>query len=83
MLHANGFKAHITGARTRPAAALVWHIHEYVSSRPMSRALLRRYAGRCAAIIANSQSVADDVRRIVGTAAPIRVIYNAVDLATF
>jgi glycosyltransferase involved in cell wall biosynthesis len=83
VLHTNGFKAHITGARARAGAALVWHIHEYVSSRPVSRALLRRYAGRCAAIIANSHSVADDVRAVVGTAAPIRVIYNAVNLAAF
>jgi len=82
VLHTNGFKAHITGARARAGAALVWHIHEYISSRPVSRALLRRYAGRCAAIIANSHSVADDVRAVVGTA-PIRVIYNAVNLAAF
>ncbi|MCA1651336.1 MAG: glycosyltransferase family 4 protein, partial [Acidobacteria bacterium] len=83
VLHTNGFKAHITGARARAGAALVWHIHEYVSSRPVSRALLRRYVGRCAAIIANSYSVADDVRAVVGQAAPIHVIYNAVNLATF
>lgn len=83
VLHTNGFKAHVTGARARAGAALVWHIHEYVSSRPISRGLLRRYAGRCAGIIANSHSVADDVRAVVGTAAPIRVIYNAVNLATF
>ena len=82
VLHTNGFKAHITGARARAGAALVWHIHEYISSRPVSRALLRRYAGRCDAIIANSHSVADDVRAVVGTA-PIRVIYNAVNLAAF
>src|SRR5258708_3372477 len=47
VLHTNGFKLHVLGARAAPpSAALVWHIHEYVARRPISRALLGRYAPR-------------------------------------
>jgi glycosyltransferase involved in cell wall biosynthesis len=84
IVHANGFKAHVVSARTHHASrALVWHMHEYVAARPVTRSLLRRYADRCAAIVANSRSVAEDVRRAVETDAAIRTIYNAVDLERF
>jgi glycosyltransferase involved in cell wall biosynthesis len=84
VLHTNGFKAHIVGARARRTGrGLVWHVHEYVGNRPMTRRLVRRYARRASSIVANSESVAADVRRIAGTHAGVRVIYNAVDLARF
>lgn len=81
VVHTNGFKLHVLGARAAPpGAALVWHIHEYVSSRPVSRTLLRRAVPRCAAIAANSRSVADDLASVTRGSVPVRVIYNAVDL---
>ncbi len=84
VLHTNGFKAHIVGARARRTCrGLVWHVHEYAGDRPMTRRLLRRYARRAGAIVANSESVAADVRGITGPAADVRVIYNAVDLVRF
>ena len=67
VLHTNGFKAHIVGARARrPCRGLVWHVHEYAGDRPMTRRLLRRYARRASVIVANSESVAADVRGIAG-----------------
>jgi glycosyltransferase involved in cell wall biosynthesis len=84
VLHTNGFKAHIVGARARrPGRGLVWHMHEYVGRRPMTRTLVRRYARRASVIIANSESVAVDVREIAGAGVPVRVIHNAVDLRRF
>jgi glycosyltransferase involved in cell wall biosynthesis len=84
VVHTNGFKLHVLGARAAPrGAALVWHIHEYVSTRPISRALLRRYVSRCARIVTNSRSVAADVASVLGEAAPVAIIYNAVDLHEF
>jgi glycosyltransferase involved in cell wall biosynthesis len=84
VIHTNGFKLHVLAARVAPqSAALVWHIHEYVSRRPISRALLRRYASRCAAVVANSDSVAADVRSVLGETAPVTRIYNAVDPIEF
>jgi glycosyltransferase involved in cell wall biosynthesis len=83
-VHTNGVKAHIVGTLAAPRdARLVWHIHEYVRSRPWSARLLRGLASRAWAIVANSDSVADDVRAAWGTALPVRRIYNAVDLTVF
>jgi glycosyltransferase involved in cell wall biosynthesis len=84
VLHTNGFKAHIVGARARGLfRGLVWHVHEYVGNRPMTRRLVSRYARRASVIVANSESVAADVRLVAGAHADVRVIYNAVDLGRF
>lgn len=83
VVHTNGFKAHLFAARRQGSdAALVWHIHEYVSNRPMTRTLLQRFASRCDAVVANSESVAADVRTVVDDGR-VRTILNAVDLETF
>lgn len=84
IVHSNGFKAHVVAARTHDhSRALVWHMHEYVAARPVTRSLVRRYADRCAAIVTNSRSVADDVRGVVRAGTEVRTIYNAVDLERF
>ena len=93
IVHTNGFKAHVLGAlavgRARPGARaagpakLVWHMHEYVGDRAVSRKLLAAHAGRPAAVLANSVSVASDVRRALPTVVSPTVLYNAVDLASF
>ena len=53
-----------------------------VSARSRAR-LIRHYAERCSLVVANSESVAADVRTVTGTRTPVRVIYNAVDLHRF
>jgi glycosyltransferase involved in cell wall biosynthesis len=84
LVHTNGFKLHVLAARvTTPSSALVWHIHEYVGGRPVSRALLRRYASRCAHVVANSDSVARDVKVTLGAGLPVTRIYNAVNHREF
>jgi glycosyltransferase involved in cell wall biosynthesis len=84
VIHTNGFKMHVLGTRAAPAGVpVVWHLHEYVARRPLSRRLLRHHAPRAAAIVANSRSVAVDVARAVGTTVPVTTIYNAVDLQVF
>jgi glycosyltransferase involved in cell wall biosynthesis len=84
VIHTNGFKAHILASRTRGLhSALVWHMHEYISMRPLTRRLLRHYADRCEVVVANSESVGADVRTVLGRRAQVRVIYNAVDLDRF
>src|SRR5262245_54867873 len=37
IVHTNGFKAHIAGARACGAATLVWHMHEYIGARQITR----------------------------------------------
>jgi glycosyltransferase involved in cell wall biosynthesis len=84
VVHSNGLKAHVTTARIAPArSAVVWHLHEYIGPRQLTRQLLRRYASRCAAGVANSRSVASDARRALEAAAPISVVHNAVDVEHF
>jgi glycosyltransferase involved in cell wall biosynthesis len=84
VIHTNGFKLHVLAARVAPpSSALVWHIHEYLGRRPISRALLRRYASRCTRMVTNSDSVAADVTAVLGHAAPVTRIYNAVDAREF
>jgi glycosyltransferase involved in cell wall biosynthesis len=83
-VHSNGFKMHALGAWARTSLCpLIWHVRDYVSARPMMSRLMRANARRCSVAIANSASVADDLRAVCGPALPIRVAYNAVDLARF
>lgn len=84
VLHTNGLKAHIVGARVAGAdAAVVWHMHDYVGPRYVTRASLGRYVNRPRAIIANSESVARDVSAALAPRSEVRVIHNAVDLNRF
>jgi glycosyltransferase involved in cell wall biosynthesis len=84
VIHTNGLKAHVLGARLRrPDASLVWHLHEYISPRKLTRWLLRRYASRCSVIVANSESVARDIAASVGPIPEVHVVPNSVDLDVF
>ena len=84
LIHANGFKAQLLAAWSRPARVpVVWHVHDYVSFRPVAARLLRLSSRRCAVAVANSRSVADDARRALGRGVQVRAVYNAVDLETF
>lgn len=84
VVHSTGFKTHILGVWSRPCQTpIIWHVQDYVHSRPLMARLLRRYAGRCAAVVANSKSVADDVQSICGDRLKIHPVYNAADLERF
>jgi glycosyltransferase involved in cell wall biosynthesis len=83
VIHSNGLKMDVLGARTRPAgSALIWHVHDYVSSRPLTSRLLQHHSARCTVAIANSHSVAADIRKICGKL-PVSTVHNTVDLETF
>ncbi|HXE79335.1 MAG TPA: glycosyltransferase family 4 protein [Vicinamibacterales bacterium] len=83
VIHSNGIKAHVLGAWSRRGARLVWHVHDYLSARPLSVRLLRRHARSAAAVIANSQSVAADVSAALGPRVRTTVVYNAIDTERF
>jgi glycosyltransferase involved in cell wall biosynthesis len=83
ILHTNGFKAHVAGVRARRDAKIVWHMHEYVGARRLTRSLLARHQGHVAAMLANSRSVAADLTAALRPTAPVHVVHNAVDLQTF
>jgi glycosyltransferase involved in cell wall biosynthesis len=84
VIHTNGFKMHVLGALAKPnRTPLIWHIHDYVQSRPVMARLLRRLAKRCAIAITNSKSVAEDVRAVCGESLRVRTVYNGIDLSIF
>jgi glycosyltransferase involved in cell wall biosynthesis len=84
VVHSNGYKTHILGSWARPPrAALVWHLHDYVSSRPLMARALRWHTSRCDAAIAVSESVGRDAQAACGSKLPVRVVLNGVDLQTF
>jgi glycosyltransferase involved in cell wall biosynthesis len=84
IVHTNGFKMHVLGAWAGPRQVpLIWHIHDYVSTRPVMAKLLRIHSSRCSGVIANSASVAEDVRGTCGVRGKINTVWNAVDLTEF
>ena len=84
VIHAHGFKMQVLGALAAPSQALlVWHVHDYVGSRPFSARFLRALVRRCSLVVANSSSVAGDVRRVLGERVAVETVYNAIDLARF
>lgn len=84
VVHTNGFKMHLLGAWAAPAGApVVWHLHDFVSSRRAMARLLRRAAGRASGAVAVSRAVAADAAAVCGAGLPIRTVYNAVDLHRF
>jgi glycosyltransferase involved in cell wall biosynthesis len=83
IVHSNGLKSHLLAGWASSGPAIVWHLHDYLGSRPTTARLLRRNVRRCAAVLANSESVSIDARAALGESAPIAVVYNAVDLDRF
>jgi glycosyltransferase involved in cell wall biosynthesis len=83
IVHSNGMKMHLLGALATGPTPLVWHLHDYLSARPAMKPLLRRLANRCRLLIANSESVAADARRVLPTRLPIHTVYNSVDPDVF
>ena len=84
IIHSNGLKMHLLGARVRPPRAkLVWHLHDYPAARRVTARLLSSQTHRCDAMLANSESVAAEARQIFGARVPVHTVYNAVDLDRF
>ncbi len=84
VVHTNGLKMHLLGAWAAPKATpVIWHFHDFAAGRRLTSRLLRRSARRCAAVIANSRSVAQDARYVCGDATSVYPVWNAVDLVRF
>jgi glycosyltransferase involved in cell wall biosynthesis len=83
VLHSNSLKMNLLGAWAKGRRLpFIWHLHDYVSSRPFMSKALRFCRSRCSAILANSNSVRDDARSsLVGS--EIHTLYNAIDINEF
>ncbi len=82
LIHTHGFKMHLLGAWLG-GAPVVWHLHDYVTSRALMSKALQLSAGRVRGAIAVSESVAQDARTVFGETLPIRTVLNAIDLKGF
>ena len=83
VLHSNGFKMHLLSLWSRPdGTPVLWHIHDFVGSRPVMARLLSRFAPRCSAAVTNSEHVRNDLRALCPNLAATTV-FNAVDLDEF
>lgn len=83
IVHSNGFKMHMLGLWSRPRnVPVIWHVHDYVSKRPLMARLMRLCAGRCAAAVTNSHSVSADLSQVCPDL-KVRTVLNAVDVARF
>lgn len=83
IIHSNGIKTHVlTGLLNLKSIPLVWHIHDFYSSRSLIAKGLRSLSRQVSAAIAVSHAVANDSRTVLPHL-PIEVIYNAVDTNYF
>jgi glycosyltransferase involved in cell wall biosynthesis len=84
VVQSTGFKMHVLGAWAVPKhAAMVWHVQDYVRSRPFMAAILRRHAGMCTAAVTNSKSVARDLALNCGPRLKAYTVYNGIDTTRF
>src|SRR5262249_2712403 len=84
VIHSNGFKMHLMGTWAAPRPTpVIWHLHDFVSLRPLMPRLLRLVLHRCAAVITNSRSVAQDLVATLARAPAAHTVYHAVDLKDF
>lgn len=84
VIHSNGFKMHLLGTWAAPhRTAVIWHLHDFVSLRPLMPQLLKLALPRCAGIIANSHSVARDLAATLVGVPAVHTVYHAVDLNSF
>ncbi len=83
IVHSNGIKAHLLSALATPRRVpVVWHVHDFLSERPIARRLLALSAGRGSTAIAISEAVARDTRLALPSLHTVTIL-NAVDVEEF
>ena len=83
LIHSNGLKAHAFAAVARPRGVpVLWHLHDFLSHRPVMARLLRRLTVGVAGGIAISEAVRRDAEAVLPGLA-ISVVRNAVDTDHF
>jgi glycosyltransferase involved in cell wall biosynthesis len=83
VVHSNGIKCHLlAGLAARRRWPVIWHIRDFLSSRPLVNRLVRWAAPRAGGCIAISRAVERDVRAVVG-ALPVELVPNGIDTDYF
>jgi glycosyltransferase involved in cell wall biosynthesis len=84
LIHSNGFKMHLLSSWAAPRKVpVIWHLHDFLSLRPLMRRFSKLTLHRCSGIVATSQSVAHDLLFTLGLTPPVHSICHSVDLANF
>jgi glycosyltransferase involved in cell wall biosynthesis len=82
IIHSNGIKTHILTAMSKVRLPVVWHIHDFYSTRPFTASVLRWFSDRAEIGVACSEAAGEDARRVLPKL-NIKVIYSAVDTDYF
>jgi glycosyltransferase involved in cell wall biosynthesis len=83
LIHSNGLKAHVLASLARPRGVpVLWHLHDFLSHRPVMARVLRRISARAARGIAISEAVRRDAQSVLPRLA-ISTVRNAVDTKQF
>lgn len=83
LIHSNGIKTHLlTGLLNLNSLPIIWHIHDFYSTRPLMAKILKLISNRATAGIAITKAVAVDAKKTLPNL-PIEVIYNSVDVNYF
>jgi glycosyltransferase involved in cell wall biosynthesis len=88
VIHANGLKMHVLASSISRRGSgrrdvRVCHVHDYVSSRPVARWLLKASVRRFDRVVANSNSVAADLLALPVPRRRLSAIYNGIQLDRF
>jgi glycosyltransferase involved in cell wall biosynthesis len=83
LIHSNGLKAHAFAAVARPRGVpVLWHLHDFLSHRPVMVRLLRRLSAGSAGGIAISDAVRRDTQAVLPGLA-VSLVSNAIDTDHF
>jgi glycosyltransferase involved in cell wall biosynthesis len=85
IVHAMSLKMHLLGADARPfECPLIWHVHDDIVSRPLSRRLWQRDLHKCDAVLANSRFIGSSLEPLCRAQGKILTsVHNAVDTSMF
>ncbi|MDW8244512.1 MAG: glycosyltransferase family 4 protein [Thermogemmata sp.] len=84
VIHSNGLKCHLLTSHAAPyRCAVIWHVRDFLSHRPVMGHWLRRLTRRPPTLIlANSHAVAEDIRALFPDV-PIATLYNGINTDYF
>jgi glycosyltransferase involved in cell wall biosynthesis len=83
LIHSNGIKAHLLlRLAAPPGVPVVWHVRDFLGSRPLMARALGWASRRACGGIAISKAVGQDAG-VVLPRLPVRVVYNAIDVERF
>src|SRR5262249_35181447 len=83
VVHSNSLKLHLLTALAHPRLPLVvWHMHDFPGGRALARRALLWAARRTNGVIAVSESVATEARKLLA-AVPAVTVLNGIDTERF